>query len=95
MTRSAELQDIEPDDFTRYLEYAYRHDYTVPSWKQEDSTVEKNTSSPAVENDDPPAPEVMPPDVEVEVEATEAEQAIWDQFRTSGAQTEEVIREDD
>lgn len=31
-TRSAEPRDIEPDDFVRFLEYAYRRDYTVPAW---------------------------------------------------------------
>jgi hypothetical protein len=29
--RSAELSDVEPDDFVRFLEYAYRGDYTIPS----------------------------------------------------------------
>ncbi|OAL06185.1 hypothetical protein IQ06DRAFT_343418 [Phaeosphaeriaceae sp. SRC1lsM3a] len=35
-TRSAELQDVEPDDFVRFLEYAYRRDYTVPAWVLEE-----------------------------------------------------------
>jgi hypothetical protein len=34
--RSAELKDVEPDTFVRFLEYAYRGDYNVPSWIQED-----------------------------------------------------------
>ncbi|KAF3035607.1 hypothetical protein E8E11_001876 [Didymella keratinophila] len=29
--RFAEVVDIDPETFTRFLEYAYRHDYTVPS----------------------------------------------------------------
>ncbi|PSN58889.1 hypothetical protein BS50DRAFT_443563, partial [Corynespora cassiicola Philippines] len=29
-TRSAEFQDVKPEDFMRFLEYAYRRDYTVP-----------------------------------------------------------------
>lgn len=30
-TRSAEILDTEPSDFARFLEYAYRRNYTVPS----------------------------------------------------------------
>ena len=29
--RVAEIEDIDPETFTRFLEYAYRRDYTVPS----------------------------------------------------------------
>ncbi|KAJ9655609.1 hypothetical protein H2201_008768 [Coniosporium apollinis] len=29
-TRSAEIDDIEPDDFIRFCEFAYRGDFTVP-----------------------------------------------------------------
>ncbi|KAF1913910.1 hypothetical protein BDU57DRAFT_521000 [Ampelomyces quisqualis] len=36
-TRTAELKDVEPEDFARFLEYAYRHDYTVPSWVLDES----------------------------------------------------------
>ena len=36
-TRSAELPDIEPEDFVRFLEYAYRGNYTVPSWTHDES----------------------------------------------------------
>ncbi|KAJ4992680.1 hypothetical protein SVAN01_01726 [Stagonosporopsis vannaccii] len=31
-TRSAEIRDVDPDTFIRFLEYAYRHDYTDPLW---------------------------------------------------------------
>lgn len=31
-TKSAELNDIAPEDFVRFLEYAYRGDYSVPPW---------------------------------------------------------------
>jgi hypothetical protein len=34
-TRCAELKDCEVDDFVRVCEYAYRGDYTVPSWEIE------------------------------------------------------------
>lgn len=33
------LDDIEPEDFARYVEYAYRYDYTVPSWVEDDNFV--------------------------------------------------------
>jgi hypothetical protein len=35
-----EYEDIEPGDFARFVEYAYRHDYTIPSWTREESAVE-------------------------------------------------------
>lgn len=34
-THSAELKDVGPDTFIRFLEYAYRCDYTAPSWTQD------------------------------------------------------------
>jgi hypothetical protein len=34
---SVEYEDIEPSDFARFVEYAYRHDYTVPSWTRDES----------------------------------------------------------
>jgi hypothetical protein len=34
--RSAELRDVEPDDFVRFLEYTYRRDYSVPSPKTDE-----------------------------------------------------------
>jgi hypothetical protein len=37
---SVEYEDIEPGDFTRFVEYAYRHDYTIPSWTREESATE-------------------------------------------------------
>jgi hypothetical protein len=36
-TRSAELKDTDPDTFVRFLEYAYRLDYIVPQWTQDNS----------------------------------------------------------
>ncbi|KAH8726983.1 hypothetical protein GQ44DRAFT_791088 [Phaeosphaeriaceae sp. PMI808] len=36
-TRSAEIKDIEPEDFARFVEYAYRNDYTVPKWIYDES----------------------------------------------------------
>jgi hypothetical protein len=37
--RSAPISDIEPDDFVRFLEYAYRRDYTSPSWIHDPSAM--------------------------------------------------------
>lgn len=37
-TRSAELQDVDPATFMRFLEYAYRHDYTDPAWAMNTSS---------------------------------------------------------
>jgi hypothetical protein len=34
--RTAELKEVEPDTFVKFLEYAYRGDYNVPSWIRED-----------------------------------------------------------
>ncbi|KAF1948951.1 hypothetical protein CC80DRAFT_540642 [Byssothecium circinans] len=33
-TRCARLKDVRVDDFIRFCEYAYRGDYTVPSWEE-------------------------------------------------------------
>jgi hypothetical protein len=46
-TRSAELKDVRTDDFARFLEYAYRRDYTVPGW-------EKDFSAHAMSDDNLP-----------------------------------------
>jgi hypothetical protein len=75
--RCAELEDVEPEDFVRFLEYAYRRDYTAPSWIQDESTCEfdQQDDSQAAEeplpltNDvpgDAPAPEPEPePEVDL------------------------------
>ncbi|CAO2657546.1 Nn.00g036720.m01.CDS01 [Neocucurbitaria sp. VM-36] len=60
-TRSAEIFDIERSDFARFLEYAYRKDYTVPSWVLEETTPEIDTGDPQgdqspIELPPPPAP---------------------------------------
>jgi hypothetical protein len=34
---TVEYEDIEPDDFSRFVKYAYRHDYTVPSSMRDES----------------------------------------------------------
>lgn len=48
-TRTAELEDIDPDTFARFTEYAYRRDYTVPPWTRDEAVT--------VPDDAPPAPE--------------------------------------
>jgi hypothetical protein len=68
--RSAELKDVEPDDFVRFLEYAYRRDYTPPVWTHDASAnnaarwpellvAKELTPPPAVEE---PLPTEPPPD---------------------------------
>lgn len=37
-TRSAEFRDVDPETFVRFLEYAYRHDYTDPLWTETQDT---------------------------------------------------------
>lgn len=32
--RCAKIEDVRVDDFVRFCEYAYRGDYTVPSWEE-------------------------------------------------------------
>lgn len=42
-TRSAQLRDVDPETFIRFLEYAYRHDYTDPLWIwQQDASSTRN-----------------------------------------------------
>jgi hypothetical protein len=36
-TRCAEIENIEVEDFIRFCEYAYRGDFTVPTWKQDET----------------------------------------------------------
>ncbi|KAH6620345.1 hypothetical protein C7974DRAFT_231870 [Boeremia exigua] len=46
-TRSAELKDVDPETFTRFLEYAYRHDYASPSCPEATSPHENGAKSSA------------------------------------------------
>jgi hypothetical protein len=67
-TRSAELPDIEPEDFVRFLEYAYRANYTVPSWTQDESVkavseIEEHEPPPIeLVNEEPLPPPELPHD---------------------------------
>lgn len=85
-TRFADLEDIEPEDFARYLEYAYRYDYTVPTWvKDESNTIdssERKSSANIIVNDSSyrylspplppsPGPEDIPPTAETPCEIIE------------------------
>jgi hypothetical protein len=46
-TRCAEIGNIEVEDFIRFCEYAYRGDFTVPSWEQDDTPkTEEDVSVP-------------------------------------------------
>ncbi|KAF2823531.1 hypothetical protein CC86DRAFT_409437 [Ophiobolus disseminans] len=51
-TRCAELDDVEPEDFVRFLEYAYRRNYTVPAWRPGESVHASGDGVKGV----PPAP---------------------------------------
>ncbi|KAF9698791.1 hypothetical protein EKO04_003048 [Ascochyta lentis] len=57
-SRSAKLVDIDPDTFIRFLEYAYRGDYTTPSCTEEANTAMENGSKSsevntnAIQNDE-------------------------------------------
>lgn len=44
--RVAEYPDMEPEDLARFVEYAYHHDYTVPSWVRDEAPV-PDTPPPA------------------------------------------------
>lgn len=60
---SAKLEDVEPSDFARFVEYAYRFDYTVPKWE-----VDKDAMRQAINSE--PAPEPAPePEAEPEQES--------------------------
>jgi len=36
-TRCAEIENVEVEDFIRFCEYAYSGDFTVPTWKQDET----------------------------------------------------------
>jgi hypothetical protein len=54
--RCAELEDVEPEDFVRFLEYAYRRDYTAPSWIHDESTCEFDRQDDSQAAEEPPPP---------------------------------------
>jgi hypothetical protein len=73
-TRTAELEDVQPDDFVRFLEYAYRRDYTVPGWTHDGSTaatsdVEQGEEGVVEEAPPSPLPEVNPDNIVQDVDA--------------------------
>lgn len=48
-TRLAELEDVDPDTFVRFLEYAYQGDYTSPQWTSDiDTTGENSKKGPGI-----------------------------------------------
>lgn len=55
-TRTAEYPDVEPEDFARFVEYAYRHEYTVPLWVKDEAYVEEPPPEPPSQ----PIPEAPP-----------------------------------
>lgn len=59
-TRTAELKDIDPDTFTRFVEYAYRRDYTVPTWTRDEGVATPTDTPPEPEPELVPEPEPEP-----------------------------------
>jgi hypothetical protein len=58
---------MEPDDFARFVEYAYRYDYTAPSWVLDERTAESDDTDGIAHNvEDEPPPSPPPPEVEPE-----------------------------
>lgn len=77
---SVEYPDMDPGDFARYVEYAYRYDYTVPQWALEDKVsmdvsdepvANESTTGPVAEEPPPPSP---PPPWDLEDESNDQ----WD-----------------
>lgn len=58
--RCATIREIRPDDFLRFIEYAYRRDYTIPPWTPNESSEmpDEDLSDPLVA---PESPEVLAP----------------------------------
>jgi hypothetical protein len=66
-TRTAELGDIDPAIFDRFVEYAYRRDYTVPTWIRDEGVATPDDTPPT-----PPEPEVETPGPEFDPPPPEA-----------------------
>jgi hypothetical protein len=47
---SVEYPDMEPNDFARFIEYAYRYDYTPPSWILDERHADNGKADGAVSN---------------------------------------------
>jgi hypothetical protein len=62
-TRTAELGDIDPATFDRFVEYAYRRDYTVPTWTRDEgvATPDDTPPTPPAPEEEPPVPDFDPP----------------------------------
>ncbi|KAF3045521.1 hypothetical protein E8E12_009032 [Didymella heteroderae] len=67
-TRTAKLENVDPDTFTRFTEYAYRRDYTTPKWTWDEQAVMREPSPPTPL---PPPPPPPPPAPDVEHPATD------------------------
>ncbi|KAF7677522.1 hypothetical protein GT037_004381 [Alternaria burnsii] len=65
---SVEYPDMDPCDFARYVEYAYRYDYTVPKWALDvESSIDEpdtdvSTTGPVEVEEPPPPPPEEPED---------------------------------
>jgi hypothetical protein len=83
-TRRAEIENVEVEDFIRFCEYAYRGDFTVPTWKQDETSSADGENPGAPPGDpelevqvlpdempSPPPPPVAEPEPEAVVEFAE------------------------
>lgn len=76
-TGSVEYPDTEPDDFARFVEYAYRYDYTMPPWVRDETyAIEESYAAEA------PAPPIAerpprPPRPATKEETMEAHLEKW------------------
>jgi hypothetical protein len=65
-TRCAEIKEVEVEDFIRFCEYAYRGDFTVPTWKRDETwssspkVLPNNVKSDIPEPVSEPVPELPP-----------------------------------
>ncbi|KAF2677653.1 hypothetical protein K458DRAFT_395723 [Lentithecium fluviatile CBS 122367] len=86
-TRCAEIENIEVEDFIRFGEFAYRGDFTVPNWTQ-DETLEADEERPDAPPEEPPVEDV-PYEIADDAPAAEPEAVAepsnsdWGPWRTA------------
>ncbi|KAF2713723.1 hypothetical protein K504DRAFT_530661, partial [Pleomassaria siparia CBS 279.74] len=65
-TRCAEIENVEVEDFIRFCEYAYRGDFTVPTWKQDEALITDGQDPDALLDDPKPEVEELPEEIVTE-----------------------------
>lgn len=83
---SVEYPDMDACDFARFVEYAYRNDYTPPSWTMDERTVENRSMNGTTRNGEDAQSPTESELEELQLEALEAEQAL------AAEQAEETLR---